>query len=318
MSSPRHILEQEEARLGHGPLPMREGVLPSYVWLPHGKWPSLLAFLTERFPAIDTDIWRERMRRGEVRSGGGQALGPDARYPSGEQLWYYREVPAEPQLPFTETILYQDAHLLVADKPHFMAVSPVGRFLHQTLLVRLRKHTGLSSLVPIHRLDRETAGLVAFSVDPASRGRYQALFRNREVEKRYEALAAPCPAVAFAQLRSTCIVPGERFFTMREAAGPPNAHTRIDVLQRGARIWKYGLQPLTGKTHQLRLHMLGLGCPILNDLLYPVVQPVGAEDYERPLQLLARSLSFTDPISGAHLHFESRLRLQEVNQMPAV
>ena len=287
------------------PLPMREGVTPSYIWLPPGQWPSLLDFLVSRFPAVDAHAWTARMQSGLVCDAAGAALGPSACYQVGLRVFYYREIDNEPPIPFEETILYQDDHLLVADKPHFLPVTPSGRFLHQTLLVRLRKKTGIADLVPIHRLDRETAGVVAFSVNPATRGQYQALFRQQAVEKEYEALAVPNPGLQFPLERRSRIVQGPRFFVMQETDGDPNSHTEIDVLERGTSSWRYRLRPSTGKTHQLRLHMLGLGMPILNDLLYPVVFPVGGEDFAQPLKLLARSIAFVDPVSGRRRLFAS-------------
>lgn len=292
------------------PLPLREGVAPSYTWLPPGSWPSLLAYLAARFPAISAARWHARLAAGEVRAASGEVLGADAPYRAGLQVFYYREVEDEPAIPFAERILYEDADLLVADKPHFLPVAPSGRFLRETLLVRLRQATGLAGLAPLHRLDRETAGIVVFSKDPRNRGRYQALFRERQVDKVYEAVAPACPALQFPLRRVSRIVPGERFFTMQETGGEPNAITDIEVARGEGPNWLYRLRPITGKTHQLRLHMLGLGVPILHDLLYPVVFPVGAEDYQRPLQLLAKSLAFTDPVTGARHCFTSSYSLE--------
>lgn len=295
---------------------MRQGVAPSYVWLPPGPWPDLLSFLRERFPGVESAIWLRRMQAGEVRCADGQALAPHMPYRAGLQVWYYREVPQEHPVEARETVLYRDQRILVADKPHLLPVAPSGRFLHETLLTRLRRSTGIEALAPLHRIDRETAGLVVFCLDPALRGRYQALFRERTVAKEYEALAAPAPQLDFPLVRTSRIVEGDRFFTMQEAPGPANAETRVDVLERGKNRWRYALSPVSGKTHQLRVHMLGLGIPILNDLLYPVVHPVGAEDPARPLQLLARRLAFTDPVSGEDLRFESRLRLWALDEAP--
>ena len=296
---------------------MRQGVAPSFVWLPPGPWPDLLSFLRARFPGIDPAVWMRRMQAGEVRAADGEVLAPDTPYRVGLQVFYYREVPQEMAVPGKETVLYRDQRILVVDKPHFLPVAPAGRFLHETLLCRLRRTTGIEDLAPVHRLDRETAGLVVFCIDRALRGPYQALFRERAVEKEYEAVAAAAPGLDFPLTRASRIVSGSKFFTMQEAPGPANAQTRVDVIERGEHLWRYRLAPLSGKTHQLRVHMLNLGLPILNDLLYPVVHPVGAEDFERPLQLLARRLAFTDPVSKELLRFESGLALQPLHVGPA-
>jgi tRNA pseudouridine32 synthase/23S rRNA pseudouridine746 synthase len=228
----------------------------------------------------------------------------------GSELHYYREVAAEPPVPFAEEILYQDEDLLVADKPHFLAVVPAGRFLRETLLVRLRQSTGLADLTPLHRLDRHTAGLVLFSCRTSSRGTYADLFRQRQIRKVYEAVAPLDPQRIWPLVRRSRIATGEPFFRMAEVAGPANAETRIELLADNGREGLYRLEPLSGRKHQLRLHLSGLGLPIRDDPLYPVLQPRGdADDFARPLQLLARSLEFTDPLTGEARRFQSRRRL---------
>lgn len=238
------------------------------------------------------------------------ALAPDDAWRVGQEIVYFREVADEPVIPFTESVVYQDAHILVADKPHFLPVVPAGRFVRQTLLARLRARTGNDDLVPLHRIDRATAGLVLFSLNPASRAAYQALFRERRIDKRYQALAPPLPDAVFPLERRSCLARGIPFFVMAEVDGPANSLTRIRVLERGSTDWRYGLEPVTGRKHQLRVHMAALGAPIRNDPLYPVPEAVqAAEDFAQPLQLLASRLSFVDPICGALRHFTSGLSL---------
>ena len=217
----------------------------------------------------------------------------------------------EKPIPFRERVLYQDEHILVADKPHFLPVGPSGRFLHETLLVRLRKRTNLSELVPIHRLDRETAGVVLFSSNPKTRGHYTALFRERKVRKVYHALAAApdkFQGLRFPMTRRSRIVRGEPFFRMKEANGEQNAETYIEQL-KGDSITIYQLVPTTGRKHQLRVHMSALGIAILNDTLYPRRSFAEDDDFSRPLKLLATSISFRDPLSGKEQYFESGCRL---------
>jgi tRNA pseudouridine32 synthase/23S rRNA pseudouridine746 synthase len=287
--------------------------LPSRLQLPPGPWATLLEGLCVRFPAIAMAQWQDRFARGRVRDPDGAVLSADDPWRVGQEIVYFREVEDEPAIPFTETVLYQDAHLLVADKPHFLPVVPSGRFVRETLLTRLRQRPGCEALVPLHRIDRSTAGLVLFSVHSASRAAYQALFREHRIDKRYEALAPALPGVAFPIERRSRLAPGAPFFRMQEVTGEPNSLTGIDVLERGEGDWRYVLTPVTGRKHQLRVHMAALGVPIRNDPLYPGLRQaaVGAEDFAHPLKLLARSLTFTDPISGAVRHFESRLSLRE-------
>lgn len=291
------------------PLPLVDGIAPSYIWLPPGQWPCLLAFLTARFADIGEAAWRSRMSRGLVVDGQGLAQGPDSPYQTGACIHYYRELDAEPAIPFRETVLYRDDHILVADKPHFLPVMPAGRFLQETLLVRLRRLGGLDDLAPVHRIDRETAGVVLFSVNPASRDAYAALFRERRVSKVYEAVAAHRPELVFPLTRRSRLEPGEPFFRMQEVAGEANSETAIDVLERRGDLTCYRVEPVSGRKHQIRVHFAGLGMPILNDRFYPQVLADEAADHANPLQLLARSLSFVDPVSGEARHFVSRLHV---------
>ena len=287
-------------------LPIRDGVAPSYVWLPDGPWTDILAFLVQRFPDVAPALWISRMRRGEVIDADGVRLGPDSPYRRGARIFYYRELESETPIPFEAHVLYRDDHVLVADKPHFLPVIPSGRFLHETLLVRLKKSTGLAHLTPIHRLDRETAGVVIFSHNPASRGAYQSMFQKRAVNKIYEALAPTLAGIDFPLVYRSRMVDGQPFFRMEEAAGEPNSETHIEVLENRGDVSLYRLRPLTGKKHQLRLHLAALGIPIVNDAFYPAALPCKGDDMSQPLKLLARAISFCDPITGQQRHFESR------------
>ena len=292
------------------PLPIRDGVAPSYLWLPEGAWPGMLAFLAERFPDIGEAAWRDRMARGDVVDGAGLALAPHSPVRRGARIWYYRELETETVIPFAEQVLFQDAHLLVVDKPHFLPVTPGGRFVRQSLLVRLKDQFNLPHLTPIHRLDRETAGVIVFSHHAPSRGAYQSLFQQRSVSKVYEALAAPMPGRDYPFTYRSRIVEGTPFFRMREEEGEPNSETVIDVIERREKNWLYRLAPHTGRQHQLRVHMAALGAPIINDVFYPLALACKGDDFTRPLQLLARSISFTDPLTGLLREFASTRKLE--------
>ena len=291
------------------PLPVRDGVAPSYLWLPEGQWPDMLSFLLERYPQIGAAQWLDRMARAEVVDGDGAVLGPDSACRRGMRIFYYRELECETPIPFEEAILFQDEHLVVVDKPHFLPMTPGGRFVRETLLTRLKKKLDCADLTPIHRLDRETAGVVLFSRQIASRGAYQSLFQRREVRKTYEALAPVLAGRDFPFTYRSRMVEGEQFFLMREEAGEPNSETVIDVIERRGDVNLYRLQPHTGRKHQLRVHLAALGIPIVNDAFYPVALPCKEDDMSQPLQLLARAIDFTDPLSGEPRHFESRRSL---------
>lgn len=294
-------------------MPTRNGVGASCVALPQGEWPTILDYLVQQFPAIARAEWQARMARGHVLDASGGMLAPDAPYVAQARVYYWRDVPDEPRIPFDEEVLYQDDFLLVADKPHFLPVTPGGRYLQETLLVRLKRKTGMDDLAPIHRIDRETAGLVLFAIQPATRDRYAALFRDRTIVKHYEAIAPWRADLVLPLVYRSRLVEGDSFMTMREEPGEPNAETRIEVIEKMGGMARYSLQPHTGRRHQLRAQMAALGLPIANDQIYPVLQPeapAGADaDYSRPLKLLAKAIAFTDPVTGQARQFESRLRL---------
>jgi tRNA pseudouridine32 synthase / 23S rRNA pseudouridine746 synthase len=295
--------------------PMRKGVNASCVALPAGPWRLLSEFLAQRFDNVAPDVWRERLAQGLVLDEQGTALPSDAPYRPQTRVYYYRELVAEPHIPFEESVLYQDEHLVVADKPHFLPVTPTGRFVHETLLVRLKRQLGLDQLSPVHRIDRETAGLVLFSVRPQERGAYHALFRERNITKEYEAIAPFREDLALPPVYRSRIEPDARFFRQREVAGEPNSETQIELLEVRGALARYRLTPVSGKTHQLRVHMNALGRPIVGDLFYPVVVngPGHTEaDYSQALQLLARTVTFEDPVTGESRHFESQRRLNWV------
>ena len=291
------------------PLPLRDGIAPSYIWIPEGHWDNAFHFLQEQFPDVAASTWQARLARQEVVDQHGHVLLAGSTVRRGMCIYYYRELENETTIPFQEEILFQDAHLLVVDKPHFLPVTPSGRFLHQTLLVRLKKSTGLSDLTPIHRLDRETAGVMLFSHNAETRGQYQSMFQRKTMSKTYHALAAHLPGLQFPLRHCSRMEEAEKFFVMRETAGQPNSETLVNILERRDEYSLYQLQPITGKKHQLRLHMSSLGAPIVNDSFYPLALACKADDYTSPLQLLAKTIAFDDPLTGQRRHFESNKSL---------
>ena len=281
---------------------------PSRWQLPPGPWPTLLDGLCARFPRVSRAQWQDRCARGRVQDAQGRPLPAALPYRVGLQVRYFREVADEAPIAGVERILYADAHLVVADKPHGLPVTPSGRYLRETLLARLVARLGNPALVPLHRLDRATAGLVLFSADPGSRAAYQALFRERRIAKTYEALAPALPGLAFPMSRASRLVRGEPFFRMAEADGEANSLTRIAVLEAPAGpLWRYALTPVSGRKHQLRVHMAALGAPILGDPLYPALQD--RDEQAEPLRLLACALAFDDPLCGVRRRFASEQRL---------
>lgn len=277
------------------------------------SWELVLDFLADHLSTVGRVEWQQRMARGDVLDASADILPPDAPYLPGARIYYYRHLAEEPAVPFQETVLFQDEHLLIADKPHFLPVTPGGRYVQQSLLVRLKNRLGTDTLSPIHRIDRETAGLVVFSLRPQDRGAYQAMFRDRAVTKAYQAMARFDERLdGPIERRSRIVEEDGAFYRMTESAGEPNSETRIEMLERRGEWALYALSPVTGKRHQLRVHMNALGLPIAGDQFYPRVirGPEEAEDFANPLRLLAQAIRFTDPITGAERHFESQLALQ--------
>ncbi|MBQ5949280.1 pseudouridine synthase [Massilia sp. ST3] len=293
------------------PLPVRDGVAPSYLWLTETRAGGMLRFLSERYPDVASSSWAARLERGEIVDAKGAPLRADSPVRQGMRIWYYRELEQpETPIPFQERVLFMDEHLLVADKPHFLPTIPTGRFLKETLLVRLKRAHDLPHLVPIHRLDRETAGVVIFSHNPDTRGAYQSMFQKRVVSKTYEALAGVIEGREFPFTYRSRMRDGlDQFFISEEVEGEPNSETLIELLERRGQVARYRLHPHTGRKHQLRLHLAALGAPILNDAFYPVALPCKGDDFSAPLQLLARSISFPDPLTGETRSFASALAL---------
>jgi tRNA pseudouridine32 synthase/23S rRNA pseudouridine746 synthase len=281
----------------------------STLYLPPGPWSTVLDCLCERFSAISREQWLDRIARGKVLDANGLPIAVDLAYREGLRIHYFREVPNETPIPVQESILYADEHLVVADKPHFLPVTPAGEYVEQTLLRRLIRTLDNPNLVPLHRIDRHTAGLVLFSANTQTRSAYQALFPTRQIEKRYEAIAPALPHLTFPRVHKSRLVDGQPFFRMQEGEGPANTETRVEVSGRNGEHWRYALFPVTGKKHQLRVHMAALGAGICNDPFYPKVIKDAVDDYDHPLKLLAQGVRFTDPVTGQARVFESRITL---------
>ena len=298
--------------------PIINGLSASRVAMVEGPWTTVGQFLAARFPAVSD--WPRRLQSGKVLDAQHQAVNSDSPCRPGALLWYWREPPTELRVPFELDVLYQDEHLVAVDKPHFLPVTPGGRYLEETLLVRLQRLLGLQSLAPIHRLDLETAGVVLFTVVPEMRGRYQSLFRDYLVEKTYEAIALWPANLAFPQLARCRIKErvGAQFMQMQIVPGEPNVETLIEVIRGCAGcLSHFRLTPRNGRKHQLRAQLSGLGMPILGDRIYPdLMPPIGsAPDYSNPLQLLARGVSFIDPVSGQRRCFTSRRQLSGLSRL---
>ena len=335
-------------RLLAPPLAQKNGIDPIQLVLPHpeelpeelapgGRAPATIAdYLIARFYPNDPQIIHSRFETGEVRLDDGTVLTASSPYAPGERIWYFRELADEPELPSDMPVLYEDEHVLAIDKPHFLPTTPRGSYIAQTALTKLRVREGNPLLIPIHRLDRPTAGVLLFAKTVQARRPFQMMFQHRLVSKTYRAVA-PVPADPTAaeqalsaeglrvrshiqkvrdvlqvrQLSETeCVARGVEPNTLTtarilETFTPDPAEAEAWGVEPGCPWGLYDLAPHTGKTHQLRAHLNLLGAPILGDVLYPRVLPDGPDRSEHPLQLLAYTLSFEHPITGEPISLRS-------------
>ena len=274
---------------------------------------TILEYLIAQFPQVSAETWGERIDRGLVAVDvNDELVTRQSPYRHGVTVLYYKEVPDEPPVSEEETILYRDDEILVADKPHGMVVTPAGDHVKRSLLFRIQQSTELVNLAPMHRLDRDTAGIVLFAIREETRGRYHQLFMDRTIEREYLAIAhlgaSTEPKLWHVRNR---MEDGEPWFRQRiakDSVHEPNAITRIEYIETRNGLGLFRLRPETGKKHQLRVHMASLGFPIVGDLLYPEIRE--RQDNDPPLQLLAHRLSFVDPLSGESRSFTSRRTME--------
>lgn len=288
--------------------PMKNGVSPSKLYLPKSdQFASIGDYLCKKFAHIDYQDWQQRCSQGLVLDEQGESLQMDMPYKNGLTLYYYRQLQKETPVPFEHQIIFENEAILVVDKPHFLAVTPTGKYVQQSLLVRLKNQTQIEQLAPAHRLDRETAGVILFTKHKKYRGIYQQLFAEQKVFKQYHAIAGINPQLDLPCLISLCMQRSEPFYTMAVVDGVFNSQTHIEMLQASDDgCWgKYLLTPITGKLHQLRVHLSHLGIPIVNDSFYPKVNHAADGDFSKPLQLLAKNLAFIDPLTDEFLKFTS-------------
>jgi tRNA pseudouridine32 synthase/23S rRNA pseudouridine746 synthase len=277
-----------------------------------GPWVTLRDHLVERLAAgLTADEVDRRLRDGEFVDAKGAPVPLDAPFVPRSVVWTHRALPDEVPVPFELEVLHRDERLVVVDKPHFLATMPRGRHVVQSALARARVATGLPRLTPAHRLDRPTAGVLMLTTEQRWRGAYQGVFAAGRAHKEYLAVAPVRADLALPLVRRTHVAKEHGVHQAREVAGAePNAETLVELLDQRTGLGLYRLTPRTGRTHQLRCQLHGLGIPIVNDPLYPVERDVRVDDFSRPLQLLSSVLEFDDPVDGRRRRFETRRRLE--------
>ena len=296
------------------PLPQRQGLDAAWVRTPDNvpgapsPWVSMRDFLLDRLPAAAPVA--EMFAAGEFVDQTGLAWTGEENYRPNAFVWFHRSLAPEPFVPFPIEVLDADARIVVVDKPHFLATTPRGTHVSESVLVRLRGSLGLPDLAAAHRLDRLTAGVLVLTVNREHRAAYAGLFQTHVVRKSYEALAPFDPTLEFPRRVVNRIEKRRGSLQAQVVPGEPNSETLVELVETRGRYARYRLTPTSGKTHQLRVHLAALGLPIVGDPLYPSVLDVDADDFTSPLQLVARRLSFTDPIDQTPREYTSRFALE--------
>jgi len=284
-------------------------ILPSYATLPEGgAFETIFEFILFRFPRISAAVWRERIESNKVHFDDGEPIHFSTPYQAHRRICYYREVTSETKIPFEEEVLFENDDFMVIDKPHFLPVHPAGKYVNETLMTRLRMKMGLDELSSAHRIDRSTAGLVLCVKSRAKRGLYQRMFMDGAVRKGYLAVGKIPSGTDQTHWHVRARMEArDDYFRMKIVPDEPvNSESLIDLVGRRDELGLFRLQPITGKKHQLRVHLCAIGSGILNDPLYPDYLEEAPDEYDRPMQLLAHRLEFKDPVSGKQMKFQSR------------
>ncbi|MCM8532785.1 MAG: pseudouridine synthase [Lentisphaeraceae bacterium] len=291
---------------------MKKAPMPSFVWLPDdSRYSTCLEFLVAKFSRIPEDVWRQRIELQKVSFEGGELIELLTPYRPSSRIQYFREVVDEPIIPFQEKVLFENDRFLIVDKPHFLPIHPAGKYVTETLVSRLKEKHGYKDLAIAHRLDRLTAGLVLCTKEKQYRSAYQQLFMNKEVQKVYHAVSKSPKEVFDTRVLKLHMAPYLEHFRMQIKSDlEPNSESHVSLLESRNGKALFELSPITGKKHQLRVHMAEIGLGIVNDPLYPSYSNEEQEDnYNEPMQLLAKRLSFTDPLTNEHFSFASHQSL---------
>lgn len=296
------------------PLPQRHGLDAAWLRTPDNdpagpaRWATMREFLIERLPAAAPI--EEMLHAGDFVDKAGHPWAGDEPYRPNAFVWFHRALAPEPEVPFDIEVLAADERIVVVDKPHFLATTPRGTHVAESVLVRLRESLGLPELAAAHRLDRLTAGVLVLTKERRYRAAYAGIFQTGDVHKSYEALAPFDPTLEFPRRIANRIEKRRGHLQAEVVDGEPNAETLVELAEIRGNYGRYRLTPTTGKTHQLRVQLAALGLPIVGDPLYPSILDVEADDFTTPLQLVARRLRFTDPIDQAPRRYSSRFALE--------
>ncbi|NLE97874.1 MAG: pseudouridylate synthase [Propionibacterium sp.] len=297
------------------PLPPRHGLQAAWVRTPDRDpdnalpWPTMRDFLLEKLGPAGSEAVDRMLERGDFVDAEGRPWTGREIYRPHTFVWFHRELRDEAPVPGELTVIHRDERIVVFDKPHFLSTIPRGRHVVESAVVRGRRQLDLPELSAAHRLDRGTAGVLLMTTEQRWRAAYHSIFREPTTTKVYEAMAPVDPGLEFPRRVSSHLVKEVGVLQAERLDREPNAHTDIELVEEHDGWGRYEVRPITGKTHQIRMHFLELGIPLLNDPLYPEVVRTPIDDFSSPLGLVAVELGFVDPVDGSERRFLAPRRL---------
>jgi len=270
------------------------------------------ALLAQRFPAYSRARWQQlidsggaRVNDGPCKSGQRLKLSDVVTVSMPEEK---REGPAPQEIPLD--ILHDDEHLVVVNKPHGMVVHPAKGHWNGTLTAALAFHFEQLSSVGgptrpgiVHRLDRDTSGVLVVALDAGTHRALSMQFERRETGKTYAALAAGHPPRDAGEIdlpiRKDLVNTPLQVVDFVHGRPSVTGWRVVERLRSPDRT-RFELTPVTGRSHQLRVHLLAIGHPILGDDLYapPEVRAMAPR-----LCLHAERLSFVHPGTSSRVEF---------------
>ncbi|MEM9771734.1 MAG: RluA family pseudouridine synthase [Cyanobacteria bacterium P01_D01_bin.73] len=277
---------------------------------------TVLDFYARRYRHSSVETWRDRLESEQIYLGNGKGKQPataDQVLETGQALEYHRPPWQEPAVPLDIQILYEDADLLVVSKPSGLPVMPAGGFLEHTLLRQLqRQYAGDVPPVPIHRLGRGTSGLMLLARSPLAKSQLTQQMRDRRLEKIYWAIATGLPpkgqftiSTPIGKLPHPTL--GTLYGAVPDSAANSTgkfAHSICRVVSRDTSQQQSLIEVkiLTGRPHQIRIHLAAAGFPLASDPLYQIggipilnAQPPHPLPGDCGYSLHARRLTFRHP-----------------------
>ncbi len=263
---------------------------------------SLLSLMSQRFPFRSESVWRDRIQDGLVKLND-QAVYPEVKIRQGDKVTHHNPRVTEPSVPDHVQVLEDQPDYLLVFKPAPMPVHAGGRYFRNTLLEML-KQKGFDNLKVVHRLDSVTSGLMIFGKSPGFSAELQRAFREGDIQKSYLAVVEGEPEQDYFESKLGVRREAGLRFTTDDGPGLKQAHTKFEVIRRMNARALIRCNPVTGRTHQIRLHLADSGFPIADDMLYGKDYVPGVMQ-NRPIALLSTSLE------SATLNIQAELPLPE-------